>query len=78
MMKPYVFAFVFLLGFTQTAAATGPAGGAGVTTAIPGSIVRWPPGDPVPPGLISNLTAPPPPYQPPPQPIGRDIRVRKI
>jgi hypothetical protein len=77
MVKPYVFAVAVLLGLTQTAAATGPAGGAGVTTAIPGSIVRWQPGDPVPPGLISILTAPPSRYQPPPQPVERDIRIRK-
>jgi hypothetical protein len=77
MVKPYVFALAVLLGLTQTAAATGPAGGAGVTTAIPGSIVRWQPGDPVPPGLISILTAPPSRDQPPPQPVERDIRIRK-
>ena len=77
MMKAYAFALVVWLGLTQTAAATGPAGAAGVTTAIPGSIVRWQPGDPVPLGLISILTAPPSRYQPPPQPVGRDVRIRK-
>jgi hypothetical protein len=78
-MNPYLLALVLLLGLMRTAAATGPAGGTGVTTAIPGSIVRWQPGDPVPPqgGLLSILTAPNPPAPAPPQPTGRDTRFRK-
>ena len=77
-MNPYLLALVLLVGLMRTAAATGPAGGTGVTTAIPGNIVTWRPGDPVPPqgGLLSILTSPSPPPQAPPRPAGQDTRIR--
>jgi hypothetical protein len=78
-MNPYLLALVLLLGLMRTAAATGPAGGTGVTTAVPGNIVTWRPGDPVPPqdGLLSILTSPPPPPPAPLPPAGRDVGTRK-
>jgi hypothetical protein len=47
-MKPYVSALILLLGLTQMAFATGPAGSAGAVATVSGSIVTWRPGDPVP------------------------------
>jgi hypothetical protein len=54
-MKPYLLALILLLALIQTAAATGPAGSTGAVATIPGNIVRWQPGDPVPPGLLSVI-----------------------
>jgi hypothetical protein len=47
-MKPYVSALILLLGLTQMAFATGPAGSTGAVATVSGSIVTWRPGDPVP------------------------------
>jgi hypothetical protein len=78
-VNPYLLGLVLLFGWIRTAAATGPAGGTGVTTAIPGSIVRWQPGDPAPlqGGLLSILTSPNPSSPALSQPAGRDTRFRK-
>jgi hypothetical protein len=57
-MKPYLLALVSLIILTQTATATGPAGSTGAVATIPGTIVRWQPGDPVPPGLLSVMALP--------------------
>jgi hypothetical protein len=81
-MKPYLLSpLVFILAFgpMQMANATGPAGSTGVVATVPGPVVTWRPGDPVPPqaGLLSILTSPNPPSWAPPQPAGRDTGVRK-
>ena len=64
-MKPYLLAIVFVLGLTHGAAATGPAGSTGAVATVPGNIVRWQPGDPVPPQGIFSLLFAPQPYQAP-------------
>ena len=65
-MKPYLLAVIFGLGLTGGAAATGPAGSTGAEATIPGNIVRWQPGDPVPPqGILSLIFAPQPDQAPP-------------
>ena len=73
-----VFGIALALGPFQAALAQGPAGSTGAIASIPGSIVRWQPGDPVPsPGLFSILTSPSPRYQLPPEPVRRETKVRK-
>lgn len=67
-MKPYLLAIIFVFGLVHGAAATGPAGSTGAVATIPGNIVRWQPGDPVPPqGILSLIFAPQPAPVPPPQ-----------
>jgi len=74
----FVFGLVLAFGLVETAAAQGPAGSTGAIASIPGSIVRWQPGDPVPPpGLFTILTSPSLRDPPPPQPVGRETKVRK-
>jgi hypothetical protein len=75
-MKPYVSALILLLGLTQMAFATGPAGSTGAVATVPGSIVTWRPGDPVPPGVVTVLTAPMQRYQRL-RPMGPDTTLRK-
>jgi hypothetical protein len=72
-----VFGFVLVLGPVQAALAQGPAGSTGAIASIPGSIVRWQPGDPVPPGLFSVLLVPGARDQPPPQPMRRETKARR-
>jgi hypothetical protein len=74
-MKSYLLAFIFVFGLTGSAAATGPAGSTGVVATVPGNIVRWQPGDPVPPQGILSLIFAPQPYQTPPH--QREPKVRK-
>lgn len=81
-MKPYLIAplaLILVLGSMQIAAATGPAGSTGVVATVPGPVVTWRPGDPVPPqgGLLSILTSPNLTSPAPPQPAGRDTGARK-
>jgi hypothetical protein len=71
------FGLVLALGPVQAALAQGPAGSTGAIASIPGSIVRWQPGDPVPPGLFSVLTQPGARDQPPPQPVRRETKARR-
>jgi hypothetical protein len=73
------FAFgLVAFGLVESAAAQGPAGSTGAIASIPGYIVRWQPGDPVPPGgLFSILTSPSLRDPPTPQPVRREIRARK-
>jgi hypothetical protein len=54
----FAFGLVLPFGLVQGAIAQGPAGSTGAIASIPGSIVRWKPGDPVPPGLFSILASP--------------------
>jgi hypothetical protein len=78
-MQPYLLALILLIGLMRTAAATGPAGSTGVVATIPGSIVRWQPGDPVPPGVFSILATPMPDYGSPSRPVARPVgRVTRI
>jgi hypothetical protein len=79
-MQPYLLALILLIGLMRTAAATGPAGSTGVVATIPGSIVRWQPGDPVPPGVLLILATPMPDYGSSPRParpVGRVTRTRR-
>jgi hypothetical protein len=69
--------FVLASGLVEAAAAQGPAGSTGAVASIPGSIVRWQPGDPVPPGLFTILTSPSLRDQPPPPPVRRETRAHK-
>ena len=69
---------VLSCGLVEAAAAQGPAGSTGAIASIPGSIVRWQPGDPAPPpGLFTILTSPSLRDQPPPQLVRRETRARK-
>jgi hypothetical protein len=78
-MRPYLLALILLIGLMRPAAATGPAGSTGVVATIPGSIVRWQPGDPVPPGVFSILATPMPDYGSPSRPVARPVgRVTRI
>jgi hypothetical protein len=54
----FAFGLVLAFGLVEAAAAQGPAGSTGAIASIPGPIVRWQPGDPVPPGLFAILTSP--------------------
>jgi hypothetical protein len=81
-MKLYLLpalALLLLLGSAEIAAATGPAGSTGVVATIPGDVVTWRPGDPVPPqgGLLSILNLPNPPVQAPQPRTGRDGKLKK-
>ena len=75
-MKPYLLASIFVLGSIGAAAASGPAGSTGAEATVPGNIVRWQTGEPVPPqeGILSLIFAPPVPPAPPPH---REPKVRK-
>jgi hypothetical protein len=74
-MRPFLLAFIFALGVVHDAAATGPAGSTGAEATIPGNIVRWQPGDPVPPQGVLSLIFAPRPYQTLPR--QREPKVRK-
>jgi hypothetical protein len=76
-MKSYLLTLVSLCALTQTAAATGPAGSTGVVATIPGTIVRWQPGDPLPPGVLSVIAVPPQSYRSPRRPVERVTGTRK-
>ncbi len=73
------FAFGLVLAFVlaEAAAAQGPAGSTGAISSIPGSVVRWQPSDPVPPGLFTILTSPSLREQSPSQPVRRETKARK-
>jgi hypothetical protein len=58
MRLPLAVGLVLALGPVHAALAQGPAGSTGAVASVPGSIVRWQPGDRVPAGLFSILTAP--------------------
>jgi hypothetical protein len=73
----FAFGLVLAFGLAEAATAQGPAGSTGAIASIPGPIVRWQPGDPVPPGLFTILTAPSFRDQPAPQPVRRETKVRK-
>ena len=73
----FAFGLVLPFGLVQSAIAQGPAGSTGAIASIPGSIVRWQPGDPVPPRLFSILASPSLRDQPPPQPVRRETKARK-
>ncbi len=74
----FAFGLVLAFGLVEAAAAQGPAGATGAVASIPGSIVRWQPGDPVPPpGLFTILTSRSLRDLPPPQPVKRETRARK-
>jgi hypothetical protein len=73
----FAFGLILAFGLVQGAVAQGPAGSTGAIASIPGSIVRWQPGDPVPPGLFSILASPSLRDQPPPRPVRRETKVRK-
>jgi hypothetical protein len=78
MWSRFAFGLVLAFGLVEAAAAQGPAGSTGAVASIPGSIVRWQPGDPVPsPGLFTILTSPSLRDPPPPQPVRRETRARK-
>jgi hypothetical protein len=70
----FAFGLVLPFGLVQGAIAQGPAGSTGAIASIPGSIVRWQPGDPVPPGLFSILASPSLRDQPPRQPARNKAR----
>jgi len=73
----FAFGLVLAFGLVEAAAAQGPAGSTGAIASIPGPIVRWQPGDPVPPGLFSVLTQPGARDQLPPQPVRRETKARR-
>ena len=73
----FALGLVLAFGSVEVAAAQGPAGSTGAIASIPGSIVRWQPGDPVPPGLFTILTSPSLREQSPSQPVRRETKARK-
>jgi hypothetical protein len=76
-MKTYLLALALLAALMRTAGATGPAGSTGVVATIPGHIVRWQPGDPVPPGVLFVTAVPAQSYKSGPQPVKRATGARK-